>query len=50
PGDAACEWLLNIQHTYLANPCIALVNVAPEIHGSWSVLNTLDDLTGNCRW
>lgn len=45
-GDAAWAWLLNIQHTYLANPCIDLGKGAPEIHGSWSVLNNLDDWTG----
>ncbi|MDI5536201.1 YdcF family protein, partial [Salmonella enterica subsp. enterica serovar Montevideo] len=31
-GDAAWAWLLNIQHTYLANPCIDLGKGAPEIH------------------
>ncbi len=44
-SDAAWAWLLNIQHTYLANPCIDLGKGAPEIHGSWSVLNNLDDWT-----
>ncbi|HCC1183862.1 TPA: ABC transporter substrate-binding protein, partial [Salmonella enterica subsp. enterica serovar Paratyphi C] len=48
-GDAAWAWLLNIQHTYLANPCIDLGKGAPEIHGSWSVLNNLDDWTWTCR-
>lgn len=41
--------MLNIQHTYLANPCIDLGKGAPEIHGSWSVLNNLDDWTWTCR-
>lgn len=48
-GDAAWAWLLNIQHTYLANPCVNLGKGAPEIHGSWSLLNSLDDWTWTCR-
>lgn len=48
-GDASWAWLLNIQHTYLANPCINLGKGAPEMHGSWSVLNNLDDWTWTCR-
>ncbi|HAZ3163691.1 TPA: ABC transporter substrate-binding protein [Escherichia coli] len=48
-GDAAWAWLLNIQHTYLANPCIDLGKGAPEIHGSWSVLNNLADWSWTCR-
>ncbi|EPM7552842.1 ABC transporter substrate-binding protein [Citrobacter freundii] len=48
-GDAAWAWLLNIQHTYLANPCIDLGKGAPEIHGSWSLLNNLDEWTWTCR-
>ncbi|WGA64434.1 ABC transporter substrate-binding protein [Escherichia fergusonii] len=48
-GDAAWAWLLNIQHTYLANPCIDLGKGAPEIHGSWSLLNNLSDWKWTCR-
>ncbi len=48
-GDAAWAWLLNIQHTYLANPCIDLGKGAAEIHGSWSLLNNLDDWAWTCH-
>lgn len=48
-GDAAWAWLLNVQHTYLANPCVDLGKAAPEIHGSWSVLNNLQDWKWTCR-
>lgn len=48
-GDAAWTWLLNVQHTYLANRCIDLGKGAPEIHGSWSLLNNLQDWRWTCR-
>lgn len=48
-GDAAWAWLLNIQHTYLVNPCIDLGKGAPEIHGSWSALNNLDSWQWTCQ-
>lgn len=48
-GDAAWAWLLNIQHTYLADSCIDLGKAAPEIHGSWSLLNNLQDWKWTCR-
>lgn len=48
-GDAAWAWLLNVQHTYLANRCIDLGKGAPEIHGSWSLLNNLQDWRWTCR-
>ncbi|MDX7923875.1 ABC transporter substrate-binding protein [Aeromonas media] len=48
-GDAAWAWLLNLQHTYLANRCIDLGKGAPEIHGSWSLLNNLSDWRWTCR-
>jgi peptide/nickel transport system substrate-binding protein len=48
-GDAAWAWLLNVQHTYLANRCIDLGKGAPEIHGSWSLLNNLSDWRWMCR-
>ncbi|WP_368169505.1 ABC transporter substrate-binding protein [Aeromonas sp. R4-3] len=48
-GDAAWAWLLNVQHTYLANRCIDLGKGAPEIHGSWSLLNNLSDWRWTCR-
>lgn len=48
-GDAAWAWLLNIQHTYLVNPCIDLGKGAPEVHGSWSLLNNLQDWKWTCR-
>ncbi|MGU5757271.1 hypothetical protein, partial [Aeromonas caviae] len=37
------------QHTYLANRCIDLGKGAPEIHGSWSLLNNLQDWRWTCR-
>ncbi|WP_227729548.1 ABC transporter substrate-binding protein [Yersinia proxima] len=48
-GDAAWAWLLNIQHTYLANNCVDLGKGAPEIHGSWSLLNSLDSWKWTCQ-
>lgn len=48
-GDAAWAWLLKVQHTYLANRCIDLGKGAPEIHGSWSLLNNLQDWRWTCR-
>ncbi|MBA8781372.1 ABC transporter substrate-binding protein [Aeromonas caviae] len=48
-GDAAWAWLLNVQHTYLANRCIDLGKGAPEIHGSWFLLNNLQDWRWTCR-
>ncbi|MBL0574646.1 ABC transporter substrate-binding protein [Aeromonas hydrophila] len=48
-GNAAWAWLLNVQHTYLANRCIDLGKGAPEIHGSWSLLNNLQDWRWTCR-
>ncbi|WP_434667424.1 ABC transporter substrate-binding protein [Aeromonas sp. NJAU223] len=47
-GDAAWAWLINVQHTYLANGCIDLGKSAPEIHGSWSLLNNLQDWRWTC--
>lgn len=48
-GDAAWAWLINVQHTYLANACIDLGESAPEVHGSWSLLNNLSDWRWTCR-
>ena len=48
-GDAAWAWLLNIQHTYLVNPCVDLGKGAPEIHGAWSALNNLDSWKWTCK-
>ncbi|MFC5708032.1 ABC transporter substrate-binding protein [Aeromonas eucrenophila] len=48
-GDAAWAWLLNVQHSYLANACVDLGKGAPEIHGSWSLLNNLSDWRWTCR-
>ena len=48
-GDAAWAWLLNVQHTYLADQCIDLGKGAPEIHGSWSLLNSLDSWRWTCK-
>lgn len=48
-GDAAWAWLLNVQHTYLANACVDLGQGAPEIHGSWSLLNNLQAWRWTCR-
>jgi peptide/nickel transport system substrate-binding protein len=41
-GDAAWAWLLNIQHTYLANPCIDLGKGAPRftVAGHCSIIWT----------
>lgn len=35
--------------TEYANPCIDLGKGAPEIHGSWSLLNNLSDWKWTCR-
>lgn len=48
-GDAAWAWLLNLKHTYVANACIDLGESAPEIHGSWSLLNNLSDWKWHCK-
>lgn len=48
-GDAAWAWLLNVQHTYLVNPCVSLGSSTPEIHGSWSLLNNLGDWQFTCK-
>lgn len=47
-ADAAWAWLLNIKHTYVANPCVDLGVGAPEIHGSWSLLNNVQTWTYKC--
>lgn len=48
-GDAAWAWLMNIQHIYLQNSCVELGKGAPEIHGSWSVLNNVDEWAWTCQ-
>ncbi|MDM3685580.1 ABC transporter substrate-binding protein [Proteus mirabilis] len=48
-GDAAWAWLMNIQHTYLTDPCVDLGTGAPEIHGSWSLLNSVDTWKWTCQ-
>ncbi|MEC4240219.1 ABC transporter substrate-binding protein [Pseudomonas sp. DSV-1] len=48
-GDAAWAWLLNVQHTYLADECVDLGKGAPEIHGSWSLLNSIDGWKWTCK-
>lgn len=48
-GDSAWAWLLNIKHTYLVNKCVELGEAAPEIHGSWSLLNNLDEWGWTCH-
>ncbi|MGL5031191.1 MAG: ABC transporter substrate-binding protein [Aeromonas sp.] len=48
-GDAAWAWLLNVQHTYLANRCLDLGKGAPEIHGSWSLLGNMQAWRWTCR-
>ncbi|EJD6411035.1 ABC transporter substrate-binding protein [Providencia sp. CRE-3FA-0001] len=48
-GDAAWAWLMNVQHLYLLNNCVELGKGAPEIHGSWSVLNNVDDWAWTCK-
>ncbi|MGG4608978.1 ABC transporter substrate-binding protein [Providencia sp. Me31A] len=48
-GDAAWAWLMNLQHIYLLNHCVDLGNSAPEIHGSWSVLNNVDEWAWTCK-
>ena len=47
-GDAAWAWLVNLQHTYIANACVDLGEAAPEVHGSWSLLNNLSDWRWRC--
>ncbi|MCW2257536.1 peptide/nickel transport system substrate-binding protein [Providencia alcalifaciens] len=48
-GDAAWAWLMNIQHLYLLNNCVEIGKSAPEIHGSWSVLNNVDEWAWTCQ-
>lgn len=48
-GDAAWAWLMNVQHIYLQNNCVELGKSAPEIHGSWSVLNNVDEWAWTCQ-
>ena len=48
-GDAAWAWLLNVQHTYLTDECVDLGKGAPEIHGSWSLLNSVDGWKWTCK-
>ena len=48
-GDAAWAWLMNVQHIYLLNNCVEIGKSAPEIHGSWSVLNNIDEWTWTCQ-
>lgn len=48
-GDAAWAWLLNVQHTYVVSDCVDLGKGAPEIHGSWSLLNSVDDWAWACK-
>nr|WP_232054971.1 ABC transporter substrate-binding protein [Leminorella richardii] len=48
-GDAAWVWLLNLNHTYLVNPCVSLGEGAPEAHGDWTVLNNLDGWRWTCQ-
>ncbi|WP_392564842.1 ABC transporter substrate-binding protein [Orbus wheelerorum] len=48
-GDAAWAWLVNVQHIYLLNNCVELGKSAPEIHGSWSVLNNVDEWRWTCK-
>ncbi len=48
-GDAAWAWLLNVQHTYVGNACVDLGEGSPEIHGSWSLLNSIDTWKWTCK-
>lgn len=48
-GDAAWVWLLNLNHTYLVNPCVSLGEGAPEAHGDWTVLNNLQGWSWTCQ-
>ena len=48
-GDAAWAWLMKVQHIYLSNQCVDLGKSAPEIHGSWSVLNNVDEWKWTCQ-
>lgn len=48
-GDAAWAWLLNLNHTYLVNPCVELGQGAPEGHGDWTLLNNLENWRWTCK-
>lgn len=48
-GDAAWAWLVNLNHTYLVNPCVSLGYGAPEGHGDWTVLNNLENWSWACQ-
>ncbi|WP_159567629.1 ABC transporter substrate-binding protein [Budvicia diplopodorum] len=48
-GDAAWVWLINLNHTYLINPCVSLGQGAPEAHGDWTVLNNLQGWSWTCK-
>ncbi|WP_392563106.1 ABC transporter substrate-binding protein [Orbus sturtevantii] len=48
-GDAPWAWLVNLQHLYLLNNCVELGKSAPEIHGSWSILNNVDNWAWACK-
>lgn len=48
-GDAAWAWLLNLQHTYLANPCLDMGNVPTEPHAYWSVLGNITEWKWTCQ-
>lgn len=48
-GDAAWAWLLNLNHTYLINPCVDLGQGAPEGHGDWTLLNNLENWRWTCQ-
>ncbi|MBK5075025.1 ABC transporter substrate-binding protein [Budviciaceae bacterium CWB-B4] len=48
-GDAAWAWLINLNHTYLVNPCVSLGQGAPEAHGDWTVLNNLENWSWTCK-
>lgn len=48
-GDAAWVWLLNLNHTYLVNPCVSLSQGAPEAHGDWTILNNMQDWIWTCK-
>lgn len=42
-GDAAWAWLLNVQHTYLANQCVTW---ARRARNSWFLVSSLPSLDG----
>ena len=48
-GDAAWAWLVNLNHTYLSNPCLDLGEGVPEAHGDWSLLNNLENWRWTCK-